>query len=227
MRTGSTDDTYRRIYESLNQALGTAFDTSPTSNVAIRNHAIARAIAEVWDQNRRLSFIHDPWRCAPSILVRWERICRLYPLPTDSIRSRRARLAEKLSRFGVKPTYQVVTDRLEDALPNVFVALRHITPSEATAHWPGTAEPDAFTSTVCHLLVEVEKPAGYSEGQFYEAAGKVSNIMDSSVASHLTFDWYRNSTDPAHAGAGAWATDTDAGFYLDAEHNLDNAILDE
>jgi uncharacterized protein YmfQ (DUF2313 family) len=224
MRGGSGDGTYKRIYDALNQACGTAYDTGTTSNVSIENHAIARAIAEAWDQNRRLSFIHDPWRCAPSILVRWERVCRLYPLATDTLLDRRRRLAAKLARFGVKPTYQVTYDRMVEALGDVFVTINHVTAAEAVAEWPGGSppEPDKFTSTVCRVLIKAVKPTGWTEGQYYEAKNRANPILDATLPAHMTYFIYRN--DPSHSG-GSWATDDGAGFILDTPANLDNQIF--
>ena len=80
------------------------------------------------------------------------------------------------------------------------------------------------TGREADFLVRLQKPDGFSEGEFYEQAGKVTSLLDDVLPAWCTFDWYRAPTGgPAVTVAGGPSA---GGFYLDQDHNLDNHVFD-
>ena len=213
------------LHEALNRARGTAYDTTENSDVSAENFAFARALWDVWETNRRLSYQNDPYRMSGACLARWERILSIPVDPEDTEIERRDRVRERFQRIGQVPKPQSIRDLLRQKLGAIFVDLHHISVTEAVIRWPGgTEDPNApWYSTVAHIAVQLRKPANYGEQAFYAAAAKVFSILDPVLAARLTWDWYRNGD----GHTGEWPTDPEAGFFLDDEHNLDNEIFDK
>lgn len=210
-----------RILKALNQARGTAYNTDSDSNVYVENMALARAINETWDVNQRLANIWDPNRLT-DMLERWEKILAIPRLPDDADATRRAKVAAHLARFGKAANRARLLELLEAELGAVFVALYYIDTDDAVVQWPANGWTDQFFSSVAHILVKVEKPSGYTEGDFYAAVAKINPLLDGVLPSWVTWDWYRNGS----SHTGTWSTDTGAGFWLDDDYNLDNQIFD-
>lgn len=220
------------VHESLNAQRGAAFDTDDgTSIAAIENMAYARAIVfDGWEVNARLGNQHDPRRTT-DMLSRWERIFKIRPLPKASEASRRAELVRRWERFGGVANHARLTTALANELGSYFVAVEYISLANAVVHVPDATYPwgtvvdgAPWYSTVAHILVRLQKPTGATEGQFYEAAGKVVTILDPIVSAFVTFDWYRapDTGTAINVSGGPSA----GGFYLDDEHNLDNNVFD-
>ena len=210
----------KRILEALNAARGSAYDTSATSTVYAENLAIARAIAESWSTNARMSNQWDANRMT-DFIPRWEAIYGLYPLPTDTPVERRARIAIAAARAGKQPNYQTVFDLLRAALGTTFVSIIHTlsTDPHAAIIWPGASNVTPtvdWYSSVAYVAVLVKQPAGMNDGQFYNAIGQMYPILDGVLPSWTTFDWIRRDI---HGGGVA-------GFWLDDLPNLDNEGFD-
>ncbi len=225
-RYGAGSKRLERILRALNNARGTAYDTSQTSNVYAENMALARALDAAWSTNQRLANQWDPERITTS-LARWEKILGLHPYVTDTDAERRARIADRLLHVGVPKTHQEVYDRLHDVLgADVFVAVRYIDINNAVRFFPGSIpagpEEDSWYATIAHILVHVQKPDAMTEGEFYEKVKDVHRVMDAIAPAWATWDWYRNG----EGHSGLWAEDAEAGFFLDDDHNLDNQIFD-
>jgi hypothetical protein len=217
------------ILEALNADRGTAFDASDReTTVYVENMAIARAIAAAWGTNERLGNLWDPARMPRSAVARWEAILALPPLATDDDVARRARIRAAFERFGAPAINGVLTAKLYEALGDAFVAIEYISFANAVIQVPdgtypwGVVGDSPWSSTVAHVLVRLQKPAGWSEGDFYEAAGKVGQILDPELPAWCTFDWYRPGPISVNVPGGPSA----AGFYLDTDANLDNACFD-
>lgn len=221
------------IHESLNAQRGTAFDAhNPETLVWLENMAIARALCfDGWGVNERLSYQWDPDRMT-DMLPRWEKIFAIRPSPTATDRERRTAVRRRFRRFldatGLHSRLHVV---LTELLGDVFVALEYIALSNAVVHVPdgtypwGTVAPGfPWYSTVAHVLILTQKPAGWTEGDYYEAVAKIAPAIDPILPAWCTFDWYRGSQ------CGAWIEVTGgpsrAGFYLDCPANLDNQVFD-
>jgi len=213
---------FRAILASLNRQRGSAYDTGEDSPVYVENYAVARAIDAAWATNNRLVAELSPSR-STSLLSRWEQILGVRPLPTDTVSERRARLGQRLARVGQQATPQLIADALQSELGEVFVAVETLSPAFATAHWSETGEPDMWTSTVMHILVRTQKPASYTEAQFYDAVGRVAVLVEPILPAWATLDWYRpGSTSVAVGGVSG------AGFYLsETEPNLGNQVFGE
>jgi hypothetical protein len=219
------------VHESLNAARGAAFDTdSETSIAAVETMAWARAIVfDGWELNARLGHQWDARRTT-DMLPRWEQIFKIRPAPGASTRDRRVELVRRWERFGAISHHARLETALEAALGDYFVAVEYISLANAVVHVPDGSYPWGtvvtgvpWYSTVAHITVRLQKPAGATEAQFYEAAGKVSFTLDPIVSAFVTFDWYRApESTPVNVSGGPSA----GGFYLDDEHNLDNNVFD-
>lgn len=225
---GGGEPVAETILRSLNQGMGPAYDTSEGTMVYAENANVAREIAAAWATNQRLSNQGDPRRVT-TCLARWERLLSLRVDPSDSDVTRRDRVGDHVYRFGQPATHDYVVDLLTSALGSFFVDVKYITYAEAvitvpdgTYPWGTVVSGAPWSSTVLHILVKTQKPSGYTEGQFYSTVGQVFQTLDPIVSSWCTFDWYRNGA----GHTGVWSTDTEAGFFLDDESNLDNQIFD-
>jgi hypothetical protein len=223
-RYGGGRSSLLAIFNALNKARGTGYDTSTVNPVTIENFAYARAIWEVWETNRRMSVQCDPFSMSDPILARWERIFHLARDPKDTPVERRARVQAKFALFGFEPKPQAIADLLAAKLGSVFVAARHISPADSVTSWEGgTLVPGyPWYSTVGHVAIQLQKPTGYTEQDFYKAAATVFNILDPIMPAQLRWAWYRNH--PGHTGS-AWSEDDGAGFILDTPNNLDNQVF--
>lgn len=217
------------VLEGLNADRGTAFDTSNTdSTVYVNNMAIARAIAAGWGTNERLSRIWDPMRMPEELVPRWEKILALAPLASDTLVARRRRIKSVLERFGQSTINGRIVTLLEEALGDAFVDVEYISYANAVILVPdgtypwGTTGVSPWSSTVAHILVRLQKPTGWTEAQFYEAAGKVATLLDPILPVWTTVDWYRGGPTPVAVSGGPGA----GGFFLDDDHNLDNEVFD-
>jgi hypothetical protein len=230
-RFGGGKPALQTFHESLNIQRGSALDASnPDTTAWLENLALMRAIVfDGWHTNQRLAHQWDPRRMT-DMLTRWEKILKLRPAPTSTTKARRDAVLERFERFAGIANHAKLLKHLDDAVGEVFVGVEYISLSNAVVTVPdgtypwGTANASyPWSSTVAHILVLLQKPAGYTEGQFYEAASKVGPIIDAISPAWVTFDWYRapDSTPITVVGGPS-----QAGFYLDDEHNLDNNVFD-
>lgn len=219
------------LHESLNAQRGPAYDTeSSTSIVRLENLAYSRALAcDGWEVNDRLALQWDPLRTT-DMLPRWERIFRLRPGPTVSETERRTDLRDRWQLFGAIANQGRIVTELQERLGSYLVAVEYISLANAIVHapdgsypWGTVATGYTWYSTVAHFLVRLQKPTGATEGDFYEAAGQVSLVLDPLVSSFVTFEWYRA---PISAAVVVNGGPSAGGFYLDDEHNLDNNVFD-
>jgi len=233
-RFGGGRPRLRIIHDALNAARGTSLDASSSNTVAwVENMAYARAICfDGFGTNDRLSLQWDPDRMTGVMLERWEQVLKLTPAPTAPEATRREVVRKKWERFiHASALHSRVLTLLTEALGEVFVAIEYIDIDNAVVHvpdpsypWGTVADGAPWSSTVAHVLVLLEKPEGYSEGDFYEAAAKVHPLLDGLLPAWTTIDWYRGSEE--HPWINVSGGPSRAGFYLDDPHNLDNEVFD-
>ena len=231
-RFGGGRPRLRIVHDALNAARGTALDASNSSTVAwVENMAHARALTfDGYGANERLAMQWDPDRMT-AFLGRWEKILGIRPAPGTPDKTRRNEVRKRMRRFIEASSFHSrVVARLQQELGNVFVAVEYIDVSNAVVHVPDTSYPwgtvaagSPWNSTVAHILVLLQKPTGYSEADFYLAAGKVGPAIDGLIPVWTSWDWYRApSGGPAITVSGG---PSQAGFYCDDDHNLDNSCL--
>lgn len=229
LRLGGGRPRVQVVLDGLNADRGDAYNaTDRTTTVYVENMAIARAISAAWGTNARLGAIWDANRMSEDILERWEHIFALAPSASDDETTRRDALATKLTAVGSPSIGGILTTALSAALGSAFVAVEHIDYSAASINVPdgtypwGSVGASPWSSTVAHILVRMQKPAGWTEGQFYAAAAKVGVVLDPALPAWTTFDFYRPGPISSAVAGGPSA----AGFYLDDAANLDNEIFD-
>jgi len=224
----------RIVHEALAAGRGSALDaTNPTTRVWVETMAHARAITfDGYGSNDRLAMQWDPERMT-DFLPRWEKILGIIPAPSASDYARRVEVKKRFRRFiEATSLHSRLLTRLSSELGVVFSAIEYIDIANAVVHVPDTTYPwgtiasgHPWYSTVAHILVLLQKPANYSEQDFYTAAAKVVPATDGLLPAWVTIDWYRAPADgfPAISISGG---PSQAGFYLDADHNLDNSTFD-
>lgn len=182
------------ILDGLNVARGTAYSTEYGTVVYAENEGYARAIAGCWGTNQRTSNQFDPARVTFS-LSRWEKILGI---PNDygaNDNERRAKIAEKFSRWGQPCTRQYLNDKLDAHV--TFVTL-HASDSAPTTRfaklYPGT---------------------GYTLPELVQEANQILEFARDLLPAWLSFDWY----------LGDDATDSeDLGFLLATDNQLNYRV---
>lgn len=232
-RFGGGKPLHEIVHKSLAAGRGNALDaTTPGTAVYIETLAHARAITfDGYGINERLGYQFDPERMS-DYLHRWEKIFGIVVPVNSTVSERQQIVLLRMKRFTeASALHSQLISRLTTELGSIFVAIEYIDISNAVVHapdpsytWGTVVEGYPWYSTVAHILVLLEKPSGYSEADFYTAAGKVFTALDGLVPADVTFDWYRApNAYPAIAVSGGPSR---AGFYLDDERNLDNNVFD-
>jgi hypothetical protein len=230
MKFGGGKPRVQVILEGLNSDRGTAFEAGDrTKTVYVENMALARALSATWGTNQRLANMWVPRRMSWDVLKRWEKIMAIFPLPTDTESVRRDRIEALLARFGRAAINGYIVELLTDALGDAFSGVEYISYANAAIHVPDGTYPwgtvlsgRPWSSTVAHILIKMQKPAGWTERDFYNAAGKVFPLLEPVLPIWTTFDWYRGPDSGAVSVSGGPSA---AGWFLDADHNFD-AVFD-
>jgi hypothetical protein len=232
-RFGGGRPRLRLIHDALNAARGTALDASDPENLVwLENMAHARAVCfDGYGTNDRMALQWDPDRVT-DFLPRWEKIFGIRPAPSATAHERRVELRKRWRRFlDASALHSRLYGRLQSELGDVFVAIEYIDVANALVYAPDATYPwgavlDGYPwySTVAHILVLLQKPTGYSEGDFYDQAAKILPATDGLLPAWCTIDWYRAPASgvPVSVSGGP----SMAGFFLDNDHNLDNSVFD-
>lgn len=210
LRFGGGKTRVQAIYEALNESLGTAYDTSDTSNVTAETMAEARALAAVWSANRRLSLQWDPARMT-DFVSRWEKIFDLHPATTDSMNDRRDALRAKFLALAGPST---VSDACAALLGDSFVGIETTPLASALIRWPANGYASEWRSSVAHILVRVQIASNQTLAEFIKLMGKLTLMLDDLLPAATTFDW------------ATFADNGGDGFYLDEDHNLNFESFD-
>jgi hypothetical protein len=211
-RLGGGEPLSRKIYRGLNAQMGTAYDTSEESTVTAETSAEARLIAAAWHANERAANQLDFERVT-DFVPRWEAILNLHPSHSDSMASRRARIAAKRTAVGT-PTELAVATLCDAVLGAVFVGLEFTPLSRAAIEWPGNGYPDTWYSTTAHVLVRVTQPAGVTDADFLGRCNGMIDLLKDFLPDWCTADW------------AILNSDDEEGFILDDPTNLDTETFD-
>lgn len=158
-RTGGARPTVQIILDSLNEQMGSAYDTSGTSPRYMMNLAIAKAIADVWNTGERMKNQIDPDRMS-EFLPRWERIMGMTPIPGEPLRTRNKRVKARYTRFGRQPTRQAITDLLYEELYPIEVTLYSDDDTTAIIGWPYTMGKVYSLGTTPPVMTVIGDPEG-------------------------------------------------------------------
>ncbi len=213
LRLGGGESTVRVIYESLNDGLGTGYDTSDNSTVTADTFADAVQIAALWSANARMTNQWDPNRMT-DFIPRWEKIFAVVPSSGDSDNARRARLAAKFQALG-GPLYATTELICSSLLGDAYVGVEYTPLASSHSNWPGGTppQPGMWSSSVAHILVRVQQPANATVVEFLKSLGELMAFLGDFLPAWVTFDW------------GLFADNGMNGFYLD-ENNLDYETFD-
>lgn len=229
LRLGGEAPVTEVVLESLNDQLGSGYNTDVDSIVYLLNLAFAQAIASAWLLNEVIASQGNPLQLS-MFLEREEKMMSLPFDPTLTIQQRRERIREVQSRAGEAVDYQFVSDNLSRILGPLYVATEFISPSVAVVHVPdgsypwGTVVPGIpWYSTVAHMLVRTQKPYGWSEGRYRETLGAASKFLNESLPVHMTFTLYHppEGHTPTNVPGGPSA----GGFNLDTNNSLDYCVF--
>jgi hypothetical protein len=223
LRFGGGTPLIKTLARSIAAQLGTAFDTIDTSTLLyVELQAEARVLAAAWRQNERLGNQSDPFRMT-DFLPRWEKIYGLYPLPTDTMSKRRAKIAVAMARAGYADGGTIFATCLAYLGASVFVGLVN-TPSSSALVWTPSGwpmgnhpvlptDPD-WSSSVAYLAIQVQQPANMPASVFYATVATMMPALDAILPAWVTFDWFRQDISGS------------SGFYLDDLPNLDDEAFD-
>lgn len=174
-------------HAALLDALADGYDKSyGTANWA-ELYALALGTAMVWAINKRLVNQSVPERMLES-LPDWESVCKLRPIPGDSVQVRRARVAAKL--LGVASnTLSGMYDACAAQLGALFVELRTVVPADEIAYWPGIYPgPPGYewSSNRCVIAVVVTQGAE-DDNAFHLAIERTFQMLDAMAPAWMTF----------------------------------------
>ncbi len=209
LRLGGGESRLREIYESLNDGLGTAYDTSDSSPVTAETEADASTIEAVWSANERLKNQWDP-NALTDFLSRWEKIFGLSPKRTDSDNLRRAKVALKFRALG-GAVYATLSDTCTALLGSAFVGIEYTDLAHANAHWPGgsPAEVDQWSSTIAYILIRITLPGSLTLHEFLAKLRETLSFLADVLPVWVVFNY------------GAFNSTAANGFLLDDPMNLD------
>lgn len=228
---GGHDELLPALVTSISEGRGTGLTKERGTNVFVENVAVAAELYCCWETNKRLGNISNPLTCPEEFVPRWETICAIPRNPDLSMPARRLALSYKRLRHGRDPDIGYLTEVAQRTVGDAFVQFETIDQDIALIHVPdvsypwGTVVPSMpWSSTSKHLLALVVKPANYTEAQFYDLMGALVAAIDPLLDSWSTFDWYR--APDTGVAVNVSGGPSQAGFYLDDEHNLNNNVFD-
>jgi hypothetical protein len=216
LRFGGAKPPLQHRLNAVLAQLGSLYSNDTTGLVWLRAMALARVLNDAWESNRRLSYQWDPLRMT-DFLGRWEAIFTLPVSPSDSLSTRRARVALRMSLAGYIRAGDLYTMCLSYLGSSVFIGIANQSSSSANvwtpAGWPMGSHPVAATdpdwySSVAHVVILTQTPAAMAESDWRTLISTLKPALDLALPAWVTFDIIRD-------GAGG------AIFKLDDAHNLD------
>lgn len=233
-RFGGGRPRLRLVHDALNAARGTALDASNSDTVVwVENMAHARAITfDGYGTNERLGNQNNPDRMTV-MLPRWEKILGIIPSPEATEKERRAEVKERMQRFlDATALHTRILSTLRAELGDVFVQIEYISYANAVINVPDATYPwgtvnvaAPWSSTTALMLVLCQKPAGYSEGDYYTAIARAHPALEQIMPSWMKWNLYRGpQTYPSVSVSGGPSR---GGFYFDDPGNMDNCVFSQ
>lgn len=173
------------IYKSLNQALGTAYDTSDTSPVTAETKAEARILAATWRNNRRMALQWDP-RYMTDFIPRWEAIFGIHPAHGSSDSARRTVLQARFKLLAGRSSF---TDLATSLLGSNLVAIERGDLSNNYLRWPDNGFPNDWISHTAHILVRVQFLGGQTEISMLKLVGAARAVLEDAMPAWCTLDF--------------------------------------
>lgn len=181
----------RVIFEALNHARGSLYDTTDGSNVTAQTAAEARSLRAIWSANRRMAHAADPLRIPAELLPRWEKILSLHPAPgATDVERRRAIKAKFITWIGPTTTDDLCAAILGDS----FIAVERTALVDAYQRWPFNGFPDDWISNTAHIVIRVVRGANQSLAEFWNMRARLTQALNDFLPSWTTFDIAIEST---------------------------------
>lgn len=217
LKFGSRPNRVKVLYDALNQARGTAYDTSDDSNVTAETYAEAVMLDVAWSINKRLAYQWDPVRMT-DLVPRWEAIFDLHPSVTDSDPARRGALQAKFLALTGRPSLEDVVSAM---LGDSFVDIEYTPLAQAYQRWPDNGFQNDWISHTAHILIRVQYGPTQTDAEFLRLMAKMNEELRNLLPAFITFDW------------GMYAENGLDGFWLDdplgagpPPFNLDYEVFD-
>lgn len=185
LRFGGGRPRLQTLYESLNQALGSGYDTDDASTVTAETMAEARAIDGLYSGNVRMSYIMDPARCPEEIIPRLEFICGLHPHRTDTIPARRRALS---AHFLLLSGNAILEDVVVAIAGDSFIAIQFTALADAIPRWVITGFPNNWTSNTAHIVVRVRQTGLQTTADFWNMRATLRKFLRLFLPVWVTFD---------------------------------------
>ena len=189
-----------QITNSLLNQMGDAFTNEVGSLVWIQCRAMAELVNTIWITNQKMTNQFNPNKMS-DMLARWEAIFQIIPQPTDTLVTRRNRVAEYFFRINQSPDLSNIEAILSFLLPQTFVDLviNPVEDSQSGFIGGGPIVGGQFCSftpwhsTLSEITVEVQKPATMSLNAFDGNVDQIYSILKQSLPAYTDFDWMYNS----------------------------------
>jgi hypothetical protein len=172
------------LYDSLNQSLGSGYDTSDSSNVTAETMAEARALDAVYSGNVRMALQTDPRRMT-DFLPRWEAIFDVHPHRTDSDNARRA---VQQAKFLALAGPQLLEDAVVALTGASFIGIEFTALTDAVPRWPVNGFPNNWTSNVAHIVIRVRFAPNQTNGDFWRMRMNLVKFINDFLPAWTTFD---------------------------------------
>lgn len=189
------------ILREIQEQRGTAYTTTVGRLVDVENVALARLLAAAGPRTAEKLRVNATPRRSDERLGYWQ---RFLAVPTK-VGEPKWRLRQKLAahyRSSEGPTRNGVVAALQELLGDAFLDATWEEGSTLSSppfptYWPSiNPGPDdglgggTWLSTRCHLFVQVQIPAGMSEGEFLTLVNvDMRALLNRMLAGWATFDW--------------------------------------
>ena len=174
-------------HEALLDALSPYLDVTTDSEVYPEALAQALAVTAIWVASGRAKCSLIPERMLET-LTSWETACRTRPSASDSVQTRRARVAARL-RGLIGITVGDMSAAMSELLGDNFVQLQFVPPSDEIVYWPGVNPgPPGFEWSSNRAIIGVQLQQGtLTDTEFLAQKARAAELMDGMVPSWMSY----------------------------------------